>query len=52
MVRVIAFFTTQNHGARETRMAKLAMGTLPALRRPESGSFQIGNQLADFSRHE
>ena len=52
MVRVIPVFATQNHCARETRMAELAVGTFPSMSRHESSLFQIGDQLVDLSRHE
>jgi hypothetical protein len=51
MLRVLPVFSTQNYRARETRVPKLAMRSLPARRNRESGGLKIGDELADFAGH-
>jgi hypothetical protein len=51
-VGVVAGIATQNYRSGEAWMAVFAVGAFAALDGPEPSLFQVGNQLANFSRHE
>jgi len=51
MMGVITIMSTQNNSTRIFRVAKFPMGTFATRLANKSGSFEVCNQLSDFSRH-